>query len=209
MAIFIFANNAGASLAGPISNVALSLTLASGTGALFPNPGAGQQFAMTLNDALTGVNEEIVYCTARAGDVCTILRAQEGSIAQNWIAGDLVSQFVTAGQMTAMLQAASLYPARIVTASGVFAITTDDAFGGVGLNRTAAPAVSSTTLPAAPGVGQTYAIEDLAGNFAQFPVTVAASAGKTIAGLASVSLNVNRQCAYFRYYGSNIWSVKF
>ncbi len=209
MAIFLFVNNAAATLAGPISNVATSLTLASGTGALFPNPGAGQQFAMTLNDELTGVETEIVYCTARAGDVCTIVRAQEGTVAQNWIAGDLVSQFFTAGQAAAMLQASSLYPTRIITASGAFTMSTDDAFGGIGLNRTVAPAVSSTTLPAAPGVGQTYAIEDLAGNFAVYPVTVSASAGKTIAGLGSVVLNVNRQCAYFRYYGSNIWSVKF
>lgn len=208
MTVFLFANNASATLAAPISNAAVSVTLASGTGALFPNPSAGQQFGLTFNDAATGLLTEITYCTARTGDVLTIARAQEGTVAQNWLAGDLAANLWTAGQAAAMQQSAGLTPARIVTASGVFAMSTSDAGGGIGLNRTSSPGVSSSTLPSAAVAGQLYAIEDLAGNFNAFPVTVAAPGGMVIAGQASIVLNVNRQCGYFRYYGSNVWSVK-
>jgi hypothetical protein len=208
MAVFLFANNATTTLAAPISSSATSLTLSTGTGALFPNPTAGQQFEITLNDAATGEIYEILYCTARSGDVLTVVRAQEGTTAVGWNAGDIAAQFVTAGQMQAMVQTLSLYPARIVTLSGVFTMTTADANGGVGLNRTSSLSASSTTLPSGAQAGQSYAIEDLAGNLQTYNCTVNAPAGMTIAGLSSFVMVVNRQCAYFRYYGSNIWSVK-
>lgn len=205
---FLFANNASSTLAGPISNAATELNLASGTGALFPDPSPGQQFSLTLNDASTGLLTEIVYCTARVGDTCTVVRGQEGTVAQNWLAGDIAANLVTKGQMEAMVQTSALYPSRIVTASGVFVMTNADANGGVGLNRTAALAASSTTLPGTALAGQLYAIEDLAKNFNAYPVTVNAPVGMTIAGAAAVVLNVNGQCGFFRYYGSNVWSFK-
>lgn len=208
MGTFLFANNASSTLAAPVAPGATAMTLAAGGGALFPNPSAGQQFAMTLNDAATGLLTEIVYCTARAGDVLTVERAQEGTVAQSWLAGDLAANLVTKGQMEAMVQTASLYPSRIITTSGAFVMTNTDANGGVGLNRLVGPANSSTTLPDTALAGQLYGIEDLAGNFNAYPVTVNAPVGMTIAGLAAMVLNVNRQCGYFRYYGSNIWSFK-
>lgn len=206
--IFLFANDASATLAAPISDVATSCTLASGAGAQFPEPSSGEQFALTFNDAATGLLTEIVYCTARTADVLTIVRAQEDTVAQSWLAGDLAANLVTAGQMDAMLQTATLYPSRILTTSGVFAMSNSDANGGVGLNRTSGLGVSSTTLPDTAIAGQIYAIEDLAKNFNAYPVTVNAPAGMTIDGAASVVLNVNGQCGYFRFYGSNIWSFK-
>lgn len=208
MAEFLFANDASSTLAGPISNSAVSMNVASGQGALFPNPSAGQQFAGTFNDAATGLLTEIIYCTARTGDALTIERAQEGTVAQSWLAGDLFANLVTAGQMAAMVQTAALYPSRIVTASGVFVMTESDANGSVGLNRTTSLGVSSTTLPSAAQPGEEYEIEDLAKNFNAYPVTVNAPAGMTIQGLADVVLNVNGQCSRFRFYGSNIWSFK-
>lgn len=104
---------------------------------------------------------------------------------------------------------ASTGPSRIITASGVFVMSTADAGGAVGLNRAgAAPGVSSTTLPGASVAGMLYAIEDINKNFQAGPVTVNAPVGMTIAGAASVVLDINGQCAYFRYYGSNLWSFK-
>lgn len=206
--IFLFSNNAASTLAGPISNTDLELTLASGQGALFPNPSAGQQFAITLTDASTGVVTEIVYCDERVGDVCTIIRAQEGTTAQNWLAGDLAVNQLTKGQMEAMQQTAALFPARIITLSGAFDIFTTDAFGGVGLYRTAAPAASTGQLPLGAVAGQLYAVEDLAKNFFQYNVRVDAPAGQTILGADHAILNINGQCGYFRYYGSNLWSFK-
>lgn len=205
---FLFANDAQSTLAGPITAIATSLTLASGTGADFPSPGAGQQFALTLNDAATGLDTEIVYCTARSGDVLTVVRGQEGTSALDWLAGDLAANLNTAGTMAAMVQQISLAPNRIVTTSGAFTTTSADANGSIGLNRTATPAVSNTTLPADATAGQTYTISDLAANFNLYPVTVNAPGGMTIAGLAAATLNVNRQTAIFTYFGSNIWGVK-
>lgn len=96
-------------------------------------------------------------------------------------------------------------PVRIVTLSGAFTTTVKDR--RVGLNRTVGPAVSSTTLPST-GLFAGFKVryEDLAGNFAAFPLTVSPPAG-TIAGLASFACNVNRQSVEFCYYDSNLWSV--
>lgn len=208
MAVFLFSNFANTTLAAPITAGAGSLTVQSGDGGLFPNPSASQQFAITLEDAATGLIREIMYCTSRTGDILTVDRAQEGTSAAAWIAGDLVYMGPTAGQMQAMLQTAALQPFRIITASGAFVTNTTDANGAIGLNRTSGVAVSSTSLPLAAQDGDTYSYEDLAGNFNAFPLTIAAPAGMTIAGLPSVTLNVNRQSSSFRFYGSNIWSVR-
>jgi hypothetical protein len=210
--LFIFANQASTTLSAPITNTATSLTVTSGTGAEFPNPSAGQQFSATLNDAATGLLTEIVYCTAISGDVfTTIVRAQEGTTALSWLAGDLVANLLTAGQMAAMVQSVTLAPNRIVTTSGAFTTTTADANGSIGLNRTSGVGTSTTTLPSGAAPGQTYTYEDLAGNFgSSSPVatlTVNAPGGMTIAGLPAFVCNVNRQSVTFTYYGSNIWGV--
>lgn len=103
--LILFANNASSTLAGAITSAATSMNLAAGTGAEFPNPSAGQFFCVTLNDAATGQQTEIMHCTVRVGDVLAgLTRAQEGTTAQNWNAGDLVDAFVTAGGLQAMDQ---------------------------------------------------------------------------------------------------------
>ncbi len=206
---FLFENNASTTLAAPISAVAVAVSLAAGTGAEFPNPSVGQEFALTFNDAATGLLTEIVYCTARTGDVLTIVRAQEGTVAQSWLAGDLAASLITAGNLAAFQQTSALNPARTVTASGAFVMTTADSGGGVLLDRVAAPAVSSTTLPAS-GDGATYAIEDGAKNFNLYPVTVTFPPGTTGPnGAATAVLNVAGQSAFFRFYAdSNTWSFK-
>ena len=210
--LFIFSNDASTTLAAPINSIATSLTVSSGTGAEFPNPSAGQQFSATLNDAATGLLTEIVYCTAITGDIfTTIVRAQESTTALSWLAGDLIANLLTAGQMAAMVQSVTLAPNREVTASGAFTTSTADANGSIGLNRTSGLGPSTTTLPSNATAGQTYTYQDLAGNFGSTsPVatlTVNAPGGMTIAGLSEVVLNQNRQSATFIYYGSNIWGV--
>jgi hypothetical protein len=105
-----------------------------------------------------------------------------------------------------MQQVAALYPARIITASGAFAMSSSDANGGVGLNRVVTPAVSSTTLPNSSGQ---YWIEDIAKNFNAYPVTVAYPGGTAGPdGATSQILNINSQCAAFRLYPGNLWSYK-
>jgi hypothetical protein len=207
--VFLMANDAATTLAAPISNTATSVNLAVGTGSEFPNPSAGQQFPITFNDAATGLLVEIVYCTARSGDTCTIVRAQESTVAQNWLAGDLAANLITAGVLAAFSQSAALNPARTITTSGAFTMTTSDAGGGVLLNRVTSPGVSSVTLPVSSG-GETYAIEDGAKNFNAYPVTVTYPGGTTGPdGATTETLNVNGQSARFRFYAdSNIWSFK-
>jgi hypothetical protein len=212
VSVFVFSNNAQSTLAAPIAPTATSIALATGTGALFPNPSVGppqQQFALTLNDAATGLLYEICYCTARTGDVLTVVRAQEGTTALNWLAGDIAANMATAGQMAAMQQTGATNPARTITTSGAFAISTSDAGGGILLNRVTSPGVSSATLPSTPGSAP-YTIQDGASNFNAFPVTISFPGGTTGPnGRTTWTLNVNSGSYTFLFYAdSNIWGVR-
>lgn len=95
----LFTNNASTTLASSISSGATSLTVASGAGALFPNPTSPDYFLVTLQ-GVSGTPIEIVKCTARSTDVLTIVRAQEGTTASAFTGGDKVELRVTAAQMT-------------------------------------------------------------------------------------------------------------
>lgn len=92
---FLFANNARTTLAAGIDDDDTVVNVATGTGALFPSPGAGEQFAVTLVDAPTGTVNEICYCTSRAGDALTVVRGQEGTTPAAWPSGSTVANFVT------------------------------------------------------------------------------------------------------------------
>lgn len=81
-------NNAYAILAAGVASSDLSITLTAGQGARFPTLGAGDYFYATLLD--TGNNLEIVKCTARVGDVLTVVRAQDGTTAKNYVVGDRI-----------------------------------------------------------------------------------------------------------------------
>lgn len=98
------ANNAQTVLAAGINATATSLTVNSGTGALFPSPSAGvSYFKLTLVDAATGQLSEIVHVTARTGDTMTIDRGQEGTAARAWSANDIAANMMTAGTLNYIL----------------------------------------------------------------------------------------------------------
>jgi hypothetical protein len=100
-----YANDAQTTLAAGITSASLALSVAAGTGALFPNPTVGSQFFLvTLIDEATGGIKEIVRCTQRVGDILTIVRGQEGTDPVAWSAGDLVKMLLTAGTMDNMIQ---------------------------------------------------------------------------------------------------------
>jgi hypothetical protein len=85
----LLANNAKGRLNVGILAGDLTLTLQAAQGALFPAPAGGDWFKATLIDGAGNI--EIIYCTARAGDVfSTIARAQEGTIARAFNAADKV-----------------------------------------------------------------------------------------------------------------------
>lgn len=88
------ANNAFGTLASGIASGATSITLTTGHGARFPSLGAGDYFYATLID--TSNNLEIVKCTARSTDVLTVTRAQEGTTARAYSAGDRLEIRITA-----------------------------------------------------------------------------------------------------------------
>ncbi|MCB6886792.1 phage tail protein, partial [Escherichia coli] len=98
------ANNAQTVLAAGISSTATSLTVSTGTGTLFPSPVAGTSFfKLTIIDAATGSLTEIVHVTARAGDVFTIQRGQEGTVPRAWSANDIAANMMTAGTLSYIL----------------------------------------------------------------------------------------------------------
>jgi hypothetical protein len=97
MTIFTFANNINTTLAGAVSSSATTITLAS-TANLPTSIPAGDVLVITLNDAATRQNFEVVYATARAGATLTVLRAQEGTAALSWLTGDFAYSPPTAGQ---------------------------------------------------------------------------------------------------------------
>lgn len=88
------ANNAFATLASGITSSATSITVASGQGARFPSLGAGDYFYATLIN--TSNQLEIVRCTARSGDVLTVVRAQEATTARAYDVGDRIEIRITA-----------------------------------------------------------------------------------------------------------------
>lgn len=94
-----FTNNAASTLAANIGPAALSLTVNTGDGALFPTLTGAQFFLATLNKVTSGIEYafEVVKVTAVAGDIFTIVRAQEGTTALSFLTGDRVSLRMTAG----------------------------------------------------------------------------------------------------------------
>jgi hypothetical protein len=118
----LFSNNANTTLASPISSGATTIIVATGTGALFPNPGLGQYFTLTLNDQATGQVYEICYCTARTGDSLTVTRGQEGTTAVAWLLGDFAYN-----AWTAATSAIATNPAGIqaLSSSGTFTVPAD------------------------------------------------------------------------------------
>lgn len=95
-----FANNASSKLASPISASDTSFTITSGEGVKFPVLGAGDTCHCTILKS-DGTNE-IVLVTARATDVFTATRGQEGTAAVAFNAGDRVENRITASTLGEM-----------------------------------------------------------------------------------------------------------
>jgi hypothetical protein len=100
----LFTNNATTNLAASITNSATSLTVLTGTGSLFPNPGVGDYFLITLI-GISGSPIEIVKCTSLSGDTLTVVRGQEGTTPSAFNGGDKVELRITAATMNSAAQA--------------------------------------------------------------------------------------------------------
>lgn len=124
MAAQLYANNAASTLAASITNVATSLTLTTGQGALFPSPTAGDFFLLTLTQATTETSWEIVKCTARTTDTLTIVRAQEGTTAAAWATAVKAELRVTAGSF----QFEMITPNNVTPIEGATSVSTSVSF---------------------------------------------------------------------------------
>jgi hypothetical protein len=91
----LFTNNASTTLASGINSSVTSLTVAAGTGALFPTLAGSEYFYTTLSN-IAGTIIEIVKVTARSTDTFTIVRGQDNTAAASFIAGDKVELRLTA-----------------------------------------------------------------------------------------------------------------
>jgi len=117
MTIQVFSNNAKSTLASAITNTQTTITVAPGTGSLFPNPSSGQQFKVTLISATSSTVYEICNCTARSTDTLTVIRGQEGTTAQPFALNDIVGHFDTAAVMTDLLQTEQLQSGTYLSAT--------------------------------------------------------------------------------------------
>lgn len=93
-----FSNNASSLLAVPILAADTSLTITAPDAPLFPQPTVGgDYFYLVIEDRRLVPNlREIVQVTARTAAVFTVVRGREGTTAQNFFAGSVVSARLTA-----------------------------------------------------------------------------------------------------------------
>jgi PKD repeat protein len=82
-----FVNFGKATVSQGYDNLTTVIILANGNGTIFPDPSIDGSFNLVwwnstdYGDPSDDPNKEIVRCTARSGDIITIVRAQEGTVA--------------------------------------------------------------------------------------------------------------------------------
>ncbi|EEW5864055.1 hypothetical protein D7012_005171, partial [Escherichia coli] len=107
----IFKNNFEVALAQPTTTSDTTITIRSGSG--FPTLAANERVVATIVDAATGLQFEIITVTAVVGDVLTVQRAQEGTAARAWAAGDMLSIRTTAATLTGTVRNYGVLPSGI------------------------------------------------------------------------------------------------
>jgi hypothetical protein len=112
--LYKFSNVATAPIATSISSSVTTIAVSAGLGSLFPSLSVGEAFSAVLFDSSNNV--EFVLVTARAGDVFTVVRSQEGSIARAFPAASRIELRVTAAALANMVQADAL--SAFVTLTG-------------------------------------------------------------------------------------------
>ena len=119
MPVMKFQNSANSTLSVAVTTAAqASLTVQSGKGALFPAPLAPNYFMVTLDD---GTNIEVCKCIARSGDVLTVLRGYENTVAQSSFAVTTtkVEMRVTADMLDWLGDYGNFYPQYLRAVPGV------------------------------------------------------------------------------------------
>lgn len=94
----VLANNVASTVALDLTSTAGSVRVASGTGSRFPTLPSGSYFYATL--VATDGRFEIVKVTRRTGDLLTISRAQENTLASAFPVGSRLELRTTAKSIT-------------------------------------------------------------------------------------------------------------
>lgn len=108
----LFANNASSRCHLAIAASDTSIALEPNEGGKFPVTSPGDTFMVTLEDRRSG-QIEICECTQRSGDLLTVLRGQEGTIAQAFAAGTTISNRLTAATLTLLMSSTGVAEAPI------------------------------------------------------------------------------------------------
>lgn len=192
MPVQLFTNNANSTLAAPVGNTALSIQVAAGEGVLFPSPAGGDWFLATLCKVTSGVETavEIVKVTAKATDVFTILRAQEGTTAQTYTTGDRISLRMTAAIANSVATALGL-SGVVKVASGAFAASvagTDHVApgGSIGIGATGTTPVWTGTREVKLAMGANN-IDCAAGNV--FTKTISGATTLTVSNVPAADIS--------------------
>lgn len=98
----IFKNNAYGALAASVSAADTSVSLLDAS--RFPDPGVDHYLATLIGLDLNGRESawEIVKVTAKAGNVLTVARGQESTVAHAWTPGTAIEMRLTAGALAAL-----------------------------------------------------------------------------------------------------------
>lgn len=150
-----FVNRVWATLSVGIDNVTTSLTLTSGHGARFGTLTAGNKIRIAMLDAVNNVTE-IMYITAIAGDVLTVVRGQDGSTATAIASGTRIEHRVGKSTLEAFIQKATSSTGNVATVRNG---TTDAA---VQLNGTDALVINDAGIAAKSFSGASGVLTDAA-----------------------------------------------
>lgn len=139
----LFKDNAQSTLASPLTTTSTALLVTAGGAALFPliyEP--GQAFYVTIQKYGAPTTLEIVLVTLAVGSTWAITRAQQGTTALAWNAGDIISQYPTSGDGSSFVQTPQL-----AIQGGVYGADTGSANAYyVNLAPTYSPAISANVV---------------------------------------------------------------
>ena len=197
----LITNNAAGTLASGISDVATTLTLSSGQGALFPSPSGGTYFYATLVDS--SLNVEIIKVTARTTDTfTTIVRAQDGTTARAFGTADIVEIRPIAALFAETAKTADL---QTFTASQRGTVTTDNdvSFDMNVTNNfrstpTATGALTFTNITSGQS-GNIHLVQTV-----PYAITAAATTKISTSDLAKISAIGTYWISYYCYDGTNV-----
>lgn len=107
----VLKNNSVSRLAASMAVGDTVLAVSASEGSRFPALAAGDWFPVTV--LRSDGTLEIMRCTGRSGDTLTVLRAQEGTSAKTFTAGDRVELRLTAATIESFLSRSTLHAVAI------------------------------------------------------------------------------------------------